>query len=148
MLVQRHETEPCHRLMLITFLNWLSCKYAYSTCGDKSRQIWLGWYQSLGLWDGKAFFNHVAEWAKDVPECIWYLFLPQPPPSAMSSANRSNILCMGQSVFMTTPWSYCIALDLFQCQGLFVDLNSRGTLKPRLLACAKATKWTGGLSPA
>lgn len=42
------------------------------------------------------------------------------------------------ALFMTVPWSYWIVLDLFQCQGSFFDLDSRGALRLRLPPCANA----------
>lgn len=102
----------------------------------KKSRTWLWSYQSLGLWDLKTFFSHMVEWAKDVSGCLWHLFLPQPPPGAMSSKSKENILCIVQSLFMNTPWSYWIVLDLFQCQGSFADLDSQGALRLRLPPCA------------
>lgn len=74
--------------------------------------------------------------AKDAPGCLWHLFLLQPPPGAMSSKNKENILCFVLSLIMTTPWSYWIVLDLFQCQSSFVDLDSGDALRLRLPPCA------------
>lgn len=114
----------------------------------KKGQTWLWSYQTHGVWDLKTFLGHVVEWAKDVPGCLWHLFLPQSPPGAMSSKNKENTLCIVPSLFMTTPWSYWIVLDLFQCQGSFADLDSRGALGLETTTMCQSTKWTGILSPA